>query len=89
MYVQDGLVHPLGYALVYDVRWNMSLQLTEVKITGHEWLPMISRNSQTEEIAERIREIGYVRWDISDLTPQQTKENKNRVDETDSKEQDL
>lgn len=89
MYVQDGLVHPLGYALVYDVRWNMSLQLTEVKITGHEWLPMISRNSQTEEVAERIREIGYVRWDISDLAPQQTKENKNRVDETDSKEQDL
>ena len=90
MYAQDGLVHPLGYALVYDVRWNMSLQLTEVKITGHgEWLPMISRNSQTEEVAERIREIGYVRWDISDLAPQQTKENRNHVDETDSKEQGL
>lgn len=90
MYAQDGLVHPLGYALVYDVRWNMSLQLTEVKITGHgEWLPMISRNSQTEEVAERIREIGYVRWDISDLAPQQTEENKNHVDETDSKEQGL
>lgn len=90
MYAQDGLVHPLGYALVYDVRWNMSLQLTEVKITGHgEWLPMISRDSQTEEVAERIREIGYVRWDISDLAPQQTKENRNHVDETDSKEQSL
>ena len=50
---------------------------------------MISRNSQTEEVAERIREIGYVRWDISDLAPQQTKENRNHVDETDSKEQGL
>lgn len=90
MYNQDGLVHPLGYALVYDVRWNMSLQITEVKITGHgEWLPMISRDSQTEEVAERICEIGYVRWDISDLAPQQTKENRNHVDETDSKEQSL
>lgn len=90
MYNQDGLVHPLGYALVYDVRWNMSLQITEVKITGHgEWLPMISRISQTEEVADLIREIGYVHWDISDLAPQQTEENRNHVDETDGKEQGL
>lgn len=90
MYNQDGLVHPLGYALVYDVRWNQSLQITEVKITGHgEWLPVISRGPQIEETAERIREEGYTRWDISDLAPQQTEENRNHVNETNSKEQSL
>lgn len=90
MYNQDGLVHPLGYALVYDVRWNMSLQIAEVKISDYgDWLPAISRNPQSEETAERIRDVGYIRWDISDLGPQQTKENRNHVDENDSKEQSL
>ncbi|HHE2596593.1 TPA: hypothetical protein ACO4GF_004352 [Escherichia coli] len=90
MYRQGDIVHPLGYALVYDVRWNQSLQLTEVKITvDGEWLPVISRSLQIEETAERILEIGYVRWDISDLAPQQTKENRNHVDETNSKGQSL
>ena len=90
MYNQDGLVHPLGYALVYDVRWNQSLQITEVKIADYgDWLPVISRNPQIEETAERICEVGYVRWDISDLAPQQTEENRNHVDETNSEEQSL
>ena len=90
MYNQDGLVHPLGYALVYDVRWNMSLQIAEVKIADYgDWLPVISHNPQSEETAERIRDVGYIRWDISDLGPQQTKENRNHVDENDSKEQSL
>ncbi|EIZ9552575.1 hypothetical protein MRB76_000019 [Shigella flexneri] len=67
-YNQDGLVHPLGYALVYDVRWNTNLQTVEVKITREgEWLPVISPTPLFEETAELIREVGYTHWDIADL----------------------
>ena len=67
-YNQDGLVHPLGYALVYDVRWNTNLQTVEVKITREgKWLPVISPTPLFEETAELIREVGYTHWDIADL----------------------
>ena len=68
-YNQDGLVHPLGYALVYDVRWNSDLQTVEVMITQEgKWLPVISRTDLlSEETVEDIREVGYTRWDIADL----------------------
>lgn len=86
----DKLIHPMGYALVHNVRWNPSLQIVEVKLAeGGDWLPVIGHNTNSEACYRQIQSDEYVRWDISDLGPQQTKENRNHVDENDSKEQSL
>lgn len=86
------IIHPMGFVKATNVCWNDERQCVEVMVGGlhvWKWVPVVGVENQTEELAYEIEHTGYVRWDISDLAPQQTEENRNHVDETDSKEQGL
>lgn len=69
----EGLIHPLGYALVQDVRYNdrdYETPSIEVKISKEgNWLPVVGVDIHNEDLAREIERIGYVRWDIADLRP--------------------
>lgn len=69
----EGLIHPLGYALVYGVRyndWDLTIPSVEVMISkSGKWLPVVGVDDHNEDLANEIERTGYVRWDIADLKP--------------------
>lgn len=69
----EGQIHPLGYALVQNVRyndWDYEIPNVEVKISKDgDWLPVVGVDVHNEDLAREIERTGYVRWDIADLKP--------------------
>lgn len=86
----NDIIHPMGFVKATNVCWNDELHRVEVSVGGlWNWVPVVGVENQTKELVYEIEHTGYVRWDISDLAPQQTEENRNHVDETNSEEQSL
>lgn len=67
----EGLIHPLGYALVYDViQFVIPQRSVHVRINNDgDWLPVVGVDDHNEDLVNEIEHTGYVRWDISDLKP--------------------
>lgn len=67
----EGLIHPLGYALVHDVNQYITSQRSvNVRISKDgDWLPVVGVDEHNEDLANEIERTGYVRWDIADLKP--------------------
>lgn len=67
----EGLIHPLGYALVHDVnRCITSQNIVNVRISKDgDWLPVVGVDDHNEDLVNEIERTGYVRWDIADLKP--------------------
>lgn len=67
----EGLIHPLGYALVHDVtQFVIPQRSVHVRISKDgDWLPVVGVDDHNEDLVNEIEHTGYVRWDISDLKP--------------------
>lgn len=67
----EGLIHPLGYALVHDVNQCITSQRSvNVRVSKDgDWLPVVGVDDHNEDLVNEIERTGYVRWDIADLKP--------------------